>query len=94
MRELENEIERLVTLAEEGQVLLPEQLSPKLRQAGSLPRLPRPENLRLRDAIDQLEREMIAEALARYHGNKSGGEPKSLEATENGPAGRGESECG
>ncbi len=71
VRELENEIERLVTLAEEGQLLLPEQLSPKLRSTAAPAALPRPTAARLRDAVDQLEREMIAAALARYHGNKS-----------------------
>ncbi|MDZ7274571.1 MAG: sigma-54-dependent Fis family transcriptional regulator [candidate division KSB1 bacterium] len=71
VRELENEMERLVTLAEEGQLLLPEHLSPKLRGAGRPPLPAQPATLRLRDAVDQLEREMITAALARHHGNKS-----------------------
>lgn len=71
VRELENEIERLVTLAEPGQRLHFEQLSPKFRRATVAGQSPRPRPARLREAVEILEREMIAEALAKFHHNKS-----------------------
>lgn len=71
VRELENEIERLVTLAEPQQRLHFEQLSPKLRRANVDGKSARPRPARLREAVEILEREMIAEALARFHQNKS-----------------------
>ena len=72
VRELENEIERLVTLAEPGQRLHSEHLSPKFRRAAgnnSVSSTKRP--TRLREAIDLVEREMIAAALAQFNNNKS-----------------------
>jgi transcriptional regulator with PAS, ATPase and Fis domain len=72
VRELENEIERLVTLAEDGQVLQPEHLSAKFaRSREATPAATRKEFTKLRDAIDDLEKQMIAEALEKFHGNKS-----------------------
>lgn len=71
VRELENEMERLVTLADEGQLLRSEHLSPKFRSVSPSAARLRPSSMLLRDAVDQLEREMIAEALARHNGNKS-----------------------
>ncbi len=72
VRELENEIERLVTLAEPEQRLQFEQLSPKFRRAASLqPTTATKRPTRLREAIDILEREMIAAALAQFNNNKS-----------------------
>jgi Nif-specific regulatory protein len=71
VRELENEIERLITLAEAGQRLEAEQLSPKLaRQRGKSAVRPLVAT-HLREAVDQLEREMIVAALAKHHNNKS-----------------------
>ncbi|NUM78789.1 sigma-54-dependent Fis family transcriptional regulator, partial [candidate division KSB1 bacterium] len=71
VRELENEMERLVTLADEGQLLRSDHLSPKFRSVSPSAARLRPSSMLLRDAVDQLEREMIAEALARHNGNKS-----------------------
>ncbi|MDZ7364026.1 MAG: sigma-54 dependent transcriptional regulator [candidate division KSB1 bacterium] len=72
VRELENEIERLVTLAEDGQVLQPEHLSAKFaRPRETTPAAAKKEFTKLRDAIDDLEKQMIAEALEKFHGNKS-----------------------
>jgi transcriptional regulator with PAS, ATPase and Fis domain len=72
VRELENELERLVTLAEEGQVLQAGQLSAKFTRQKQSRRGDVPQSFtRLRDAIDDLEKQMIAEALKKFHGNKS-----------------------
>ncbi|MEK7726944.1 MAG: sigma-54 dependent transcriptional regulator [candidate division KSB1 bacterium] len=71
VRELENEIERLVTLAEPKQRLQVEQLSPKFRRLATNATTPVTRPTRLRDALDLVEREMIAAALVQFHNNKS-----------------------
>ncbi|NUO78518.1 sigma-54-dependent Fis family transcriptional regulator [candidate division KSB1 bacterium] len=71
VRELENEIERLVTLAEPKQHLQFEHLSTKFRRASANTAMRALRPARLREAVDILEREMIAEALAKFHNNKS-----------------------
>ena len=87
VRQLCNEIQRVVARAEDGATITPEQLSPELRQmsapvtpanvtpigigssAGSLT-VPM-DNLSLADAIAEVERRMIAEALRKHNGNIS-----------------------
>jgi Nif-specific regulatory protein len=69
VRELENEIERLVTLADPAQPLRVEHLSSKFRKAR--PAFSPEKSARLRTAVDELEREMIAAALQNHNGNKS-----------------------
>jgi transcriptional regulator with PAS, ATPase and Fis domain len=71
IRELENEIERLVVLAGEDKVIGEELLSSRIRQPhgreparGELP-------ASLPSAVDQLERNMIYEVLKRNHWNKT-----------------------
>ena len=72
VRELENEIERLVTLAEDGQTLQREHLSGKFsRPREAAPVAAPPTFAKLRDAIDDLEKRMIAAAVTQFHGNKS-----------------------
>ena len=71
VRELENEIERLVTLAEPQQRLQCEQLSSKFRRAPTNGAAPVQRPTRLRDALDLVEREMIAAALLQFNNNKS-----------------------
>jgi len=66
VRELENEIERAVTLAEQGQPIAPEHLSDRLRQAPAGPGAPQT----LQDAIEQLKRQMIEDAM-RECGSKT-----------------------
>ena len=75
VRELENEIERLLVLSGEERVIEESLLSPRMRQepeeeraASALPDQP-PGNLP--EAIESLERRMIAAALARHQGNKT-----------------------
>ncbi|MCX7674683.1 MAG: nitrogen fixation protein NifA, partial [Bdellovibrionaceae bacterium] len=72
VRELQNEIERLVVLSGDETKITPEMLSPKIleiakgqeekswRKAGSL-----------REALEEVEREMIREGLRRTSWNKS-----------------------
>ena len=66
VRELENEIERGVALAEPGQPIGLEQLSERIRNSG--PKVAGP--LTLNDAIEQLKRRMIEDAL-RECGSKT-----------------------
>jgi len=72
VRELENEIERLVTLAEDGQILQPGHLSAKFarRRETGAPEIGKPFT-KLREAIDDLEKRMLAAAFEKFHGNKS-----------------------
>jgi transcriptional regulator with PAS, ATPase and Fis domain len=73
IRELENEIERLVVLAGDDKVIGEELLSPRIRQSSgpaddaSATRPP----ASLTQAVDQLERSMIYEVLKRTHWNKT-----------------------
>ena len=62
VRELENEIERAVALAEDGRPIGPEHLSDRMRADGSGPRgMSRPGTLA--EAIEQLKQRMIEDAL-------------------------------
>jgi two-component system response regulator HupR/HoxA len=66
VRELENEIERAVALAEPGQSIGLAELSERIRGGGTGPATPRT----LNDAIEQLKRRMIEDAL-RECGSKT-----------------------
>jgi two-component system response regulator HupR/HoxA len=59
VRELENEIERAVMLADDGRPLGPEHLSDRVRQGA----VPVPAGRTLNEAIEQLKRRMIEDAL-------------------------------
>jgi transcriptional regulator with PAS, ATPase and Fis domain len=67
IRELENEIERLVVLAGEDKLIGEELLSPRIRQVDELEADPRS----LPAAVDALERNLIYEVLKRTHWNKT-----------------------
>jgi two-component system, NtrC family, response regulator HupR/HoxA len=69
VRELENEIERLVVLAGESTLIEPELLTPRIRDASPRPAPINPESLP--EAVEALERAMIAAALRKHRGNKS-----------------------
>jgi two-component system, NtrC family, response regulator HupR/HoxA len=75
IRELENEIERLLVLGKDQTVVTAELLSPRIRQPDGSPRLPRstpdPSSGTLRDILESVEREMIHQGLIRTHWNKS-----------------------
>jgi hydrogenase-4 transcriptional activator len=84
VRQLCNEIQRTVARAEDGTIITPEQLSPELKRtsspttpsgAASITSIPSA-NLQstggtLGDALAEVERRMIADALRRHNGNIS-----------------------
>jgi transcriptional regulator with GAF, ATPase, and Fis domain/Tfp pilus assembly protein PilF len=83
VRQLCNEIQRIVARAEDGAVLTPEQLSPELTRmstpvspggsVASISTLPGHglEAVTLADALGEVERRMIADAMRRHKGNIS-----------------------
>ena len=83
VRQLCNEIQRIVARAEDSTVLNPEHLSPELKQtsspatpsspASTLASMPSAtlQNVTLADALAEVERRMIADALRKHGGNIS-----------------------
>ncbi|MCE9671436.1 sigma 54-interacting transcriptional regulator [Myxococcus stipitatus] len=74
IRELENEIERLLVLGGDLEVLPAELLSSRIRDAvvpGGGPFMPARAHGRLHEAVEALEREMIHQGLVRTRNNKS-----------------------
>lgn len=71
IRELENEVERLVTLAEDGDVIRPEHLSSHFFASNTTEAETDDEPADLREAVDRLETRMIKKALEDAGGNKS-----------------------
>ncbi|HTG88039.1 MAG TPA: sigma 54-interacting transcriptional regulator [Pyrinomonadaceae bacterium] len=83
VRQLCNEIQRTVARAEDGAVITPEQLSPELKRTSSptapstasIATMPTSSNLQstgtLAEALAEVERRMIADALRRHSGNIS-----------------------
>jgi two-component system, NtrC family, response regulator HupR/HoxA len=80
IRELENEIERLLVLGSEFELLPADLLSSRIREAQPTHRanghsagssLTIAPDIRLNDAVEQLEREIITQGLSRTQGNKS-----------------------
>ena len=88
VRQLCNEVQRVVARAENGSVITPEQLSPELRQMG-VPSAPPAsvsvmgttntgraqvvplDNVTLSEALEEVERRMITDALRKHKGNIS-----------------------
>jgi Nif-specific regulatory protein len=71
IRELENEIQRLVIQAEPGHWIEPTDLSPRLRKIeGTVTRVA-PQKGTLKEMMDQVERWLITEALRDHGGNKT-----------------------
>ncbi|CAA7613244.1 sigma-54 dependent transcriptional regulator [Magnetospirillum sp. UT-4] len=71
VRELANEIQRMVALAD-GATIEPALISPRLRGRGDLPAdVPAGGRGQLRDRVEALEAEVIADALSRLGGNIS-----------------------
>jgi transcriptional regulator with GAF, ATPase, and Fis domain len=82
VRQLCNEIQRIVARAEDGTTITPEQLSPELKRTsspisppatvatlGSMPASS--QHAKLADALAEVERRMISEALRKHGGNIS-----------------------
>ena len=71
IRELENEVQRLVIQAEPGHWIEVTDLSPRLRKIeGTITRIA-PQKGTLKEMMDQVERWLIAEALRDHGGNKT-----------------------
>ena len=71
IRELENEVQRLVIQAEPGHVIDVTDLSPRLRKIeGTVTRIA-PKQGTLKEMMDQVERWLIAEALREHNNNKT-----------------------
>jgi DNA-binding NtrC family response regulator/tetratricopeptide (TPR) repeat protein len=85
IRQLVNEIQRIMARAEDGTLITPDHLSPELKRTsapvstttthlaafGSPAGQHDPETLSLPDAVEDLERRMIADSLRRHKGNIS-----------------------
>jgi two-component system response regulator HupR/HoxA len=72
IRELENEMERVTVLAGSEERIVPEMLSPRIREASEKPKVQGSRlSGKLKDALEELEREMIREGLRRTGWNKS-----------------------
>jgi DNA-binding NtrC family response regulator len=84
VRQLCNEIQRTVARAEDGTIITPEQLSPELKRTSSpttptgtaatiatLPSSMQSTGGTLADALAEVERRMISDALRRHGGNIS-----------------------
>lgn len=72
VRELQNEIERLVVLSGDETKLMAELLSPKVLESGDKNKVQGARlHGKLKDALEDLEREMIREGLRRTGWNKS-----------------------
>ena len=83
IRELENEVQRLVIQGDEGCLLEPTHLSPGLRKVeGTLARIA-PKKGTLKEMVEQVERWLLAEAL-REHGNNKTQTAKTLGITREG----------
>jgi two-component system response regulator HupR/HoxA len=75
VRELENEIRRLVALAKDGEYLTTRHLSPALQAAVPRPREGLngylPEGKTLKDRVESLERHLVGESLHKHRWNQS-----------------------
>ncbi len=72
VRELQNEMERLVVLSGEETKILPETLSPKILETSEKSKVQGARlQGKLKDALEELERDMIREGLRRTGWNKS-----------------------
>jgi two-component system response regulator HupR/HoxA len=75
VRQLENEVERLVVLAGEDKTITPDLLSPQILESGAAPRSASTRGVntsgKLKDALQELEIIMIREGLKRCNFNKS-----------------------
>ncbi len=76
VRQLTNEVQRVVARAEDGAVVMPEQLSPDIQRVAPRHATPSlseastlPHGVSLSDAVEDLERGMIAEAMRKHKGN-------------------------
>ena len=83
VRELQNEVQRLMIQIEPGGFITPELLSPRIRQIEGVVDRVKPTKGTLKEMMDQLERWLLIESL-REHGNNKTAAAKSLGITREG----------
>jgi Nif-specific regulatory protein len=83
VRELENEVQRLVIQVDAGGFLTPELLSPKIRKVGGLVENAGVKKGTLKEMVERVERHFIVEAL-REHGDNKTSAAKALGITREG----------
>jgi Nif-specific regulatory protein len=71
VRELQNEVQRLVIQTEPGDFILPELLSPRIRQIEGVIERVKPAKGTLKEMMDQIERWLLIEALREHENNKT-----------------------
>ncbi len=71
VRELENEIQRLVIQIEGESFVVPELLSPRIREVGGVVARVKPAKGTLREMMDQFERWLLIESLREHENNKT-----------------------
>ena len=71
IRELENEVQRLVIQCDANGFITPELLAPALRKGEGLVGRVAPKKGTLKDMIEEVERWLLAEALRDHNGNKT-----------------------
>ena len=71
IRELENEIQRLVIQVDEGAIITPEHLSPRIRQVESLVERVAPPKGTLKEMMEHVERWLLTHALEDHGNNKT-----------------------
>jgi Nif-specific regulatory protein len=71
VREVENEVQRLVIQCDTGAFLLPDLLSPRIRKVESLLDKVNPKSGTLKEVMEQVERWVLQEALREHGNNKS-----------------------
>ena len=69
IRELENEIERLITLADENELITTDLLSPRFNEMEMEQDSKFYQNSNLKKAVESLEKKMIHDALKHTNGN-------------------------
>jgi Nif-specific regulatory protein len=71
IRELENEIQRLVIQVEDGEIVRPEHLSPQIRKVEGLVERVAPPKGTLKDMMEHVERWLLQQALKEHGNNKT-----------------------
>ncbi|MBI4510783.1 MAG: sigma 54-interacting transcriptional regulator [Deltaproteobacteria bacterium] len=71
IRELENEVQRLVIQSDPDVFIEPEHLSPQVRKVGGTLARIAPKKGTLKDMVDEVERWLLQEALREHGGNKT-----------------------
>jgi Nif-specific regulatory protein len=71
IRELENEVQRLVIQVDDGGILEPEHLSPRVRQVESLVGRIAPTKGTLKEMMEHVERWLLTRALKEHGNNKT-----------------------